>query len=67
MTMPQLIRWRASVACIVRSVVALFTFPQKIFWAVQKLLNGQRGEGVNDFFTYPYVNFEGGVMCEIVT
>ena len=27
--------------------------------AVQKLLNAQRGEGVDDFVTYRYVNFEG--------
>ena len=29
-------------------------------WAVQKLRNAQRGEGVDDFVTYRYVNFEGG-------
>ena len=28
--------------------------------AIQKLRNGQRGEGVDDFVTYCYVYFEGG-------
>ena len=28
--------------------------------AVQKLRNVKRGEGVDDFVTYRYVNFEGG-------
>ena len=27
--------------------------------AIQKLRNTQRGEGVDDFFTYRFVNFEG--------
>ena len=30
-----------------------------IYGAIQKLLNGQRGEGVDDFVTYRYVYFEG--------
>ena len=30
-----------------------------LFGAIQKLRNGQRGEGVDDFVTYRYVNFEG--------
>ena len=28
--------------------------------AIQKLRNAQRGEGVDDFVTYRYVNLEGG-------
>ena len=30
-----------------------------VIGAVQKLRNAQRGEGVDDFVTYRYVNFEG--------
>ena len=37
------------------------------FGAIQKLRNGQRGEGVDDFVIYRYVYFEGkGVFYEIV-
>ena len=36
--------------------------------AIQKLRNGQKGEGVDDFVTYRYVYFEGeGVFYDIVT
>ena len=36
--------------------------------AVQKLRNGQRGEGVDDFVTYCYVYFEvEGVIYDIIT
>ena len=42
-------------------------FNEKIFGAVQKLSNGQRGEGVDDFVTYCYVFFEegGGASAEL--
>ena len=40
---------------------------QTMIGAVQKLRNGQRGEGVDDFVTYRYVYVEGeGVIYEIV-
>ena len=31
-----------------------------VLGAIQKLRNGQRGEGVHDFVTNRYVYFEGG-------
>ena len=39
-----------------------------VLGAIQKLRNGQRGEGVHDFVTNRYVYFEGeGVFFETIT
>ena len=53
---------------LIRLITMFVCYVDLTIGAVQKLRNGQRGEGVDDFVTYCYIYLRGrGVFYEIVT